>query len=145
MLSEEKIKLMIRLSDYEQNIGRADLEKTKYYKLDYIRIQILKTLVSVTAAVVLIVLLIGKYHMEYIITNALSLDYAGIAKYFLVIYLLLLCLFSLVTVSVSSVQYEAAKNRVKEYYSTLQELIDYYDREEKENLGREGLKEETTL
>lgn len=145
MLSEEKIKLMIRLSDYEQNIGRADLEKTKYYKLDYIRIQILKTLVSVTAAVVLIVLLIGMYHMEYIITNALSLDYAGIAKYFLVIYLLLLCLFSLVTVSVSSVQYEAAKNRVKEYYSTLQELIDYYDREEKENLGREGLKEETTL
>lgn len=145
MLSEEKIKLMIRLSDYEQNIGRADLEKTKYYKLDYIRIQILKTLVSVTAAVVLIVLLIGMYHMEYIITNALSLDYAGIAKYFLVIYLLLLCLFSLVTVSVSSVQYEAAKKRVKEYYSTLQELIDYYDREEKENLGREGLKEETTL
>lgn len=145
MLSEEKIKLMIRLSDYEQNIGKTDLQKTKYYKLDYIRIQILKTLVSVTAAVVLILLLIGMYHMEYIITNALSLDYASIAKYFLVIYLLLLCLFSFVTVSVSSVQYEASKNRVKEYYSTLQELIDYYDREEKENLGREVLKEETTL
>ncbi len=145
MLSEKKIKLMIRLSDYEQNIGKTDLEKTKYYKLDYIRIQILKTLVSVTVAVFLIVLLIGMYHMEYIITNALLLDYASIAKYFLVIYLLLLCLFSFVTVSVSSLQYEASKNRVKEYYSSLQELIDYYNKEEKENLGREGLKEETTL
>lgn len=145
MLSEEKIKLMIRLSDYEQNMGKMDLERTKYYKMDYIRMQILKTLVSVTVAVVLIVVLIGMYHMEYIITNALSLDYTGIAKYFLVIYILLLCLFSLVTVSVSTVQYEASKNRVKEYYATLQELLDYYDREDKETTSREGAKEEMAL
>lgn len=145
MLSEDKIKLMIRLSDYEQNEGKTDLARTKYYKLDYIRMQILKTLVSVTAAVVLVLMLIGMYYMEYIITNALELDYAGMARYFLVIYILVLCLFSLVTVSVSSIQYEASKSRVKEYYATLQELIEYYDREDKESLGRESVKEENAL
>lgn len=145
MLSEKKLKLMIRLSDYEQNEGKRDLKRTRYYKLDYIRMQILKTLVSVTVAVALALMLVGLYHMEYIITNALELDYAGMARYFLVIYILLLCLFSLVTVSVSSIQYEASKGRVKDYYSTLQELIEYYDGEEKENLSRETLKEENAL
>lgn len=145
MLSEEKIRLMIRLSDYEQNKGKIDLERTKYFKLDYIRMQILKTLVSVTGAVFLVVMLIGMYYMEYIITNALELNYAGMAKYFLVIYILLLCLFSFVTVSVSSVQYEKSKNRVKEYYSTLQELIEYYEREDKESLNKDGIKEENAL
>lgn len=132
MLSEKKLKLMIRLSDYEQNEGKKDLERTRYYKIDYIRMQILKTLVSVTVAVFLVLMLVGMYYMEYIITNALELDYAGMARYFLVIYILLLCLFSFVTVSVSSIRYETSKSRVKGYYSTLQELIEYYDREEKE-------------
>ena len=139
MLSEKKIKLMIRLSDYEQNQGRIDLERTKYFKLDYIRHEILKTLVSVTGAVFLVSLMAGMYHMEYIITNALEIDYAGMARYFLVIYFLLLCLFSLVTVSISSVRYEVSKNRVKEYYSTLQELISFYEEEE------DGIKEDRSL
>ncbi len=145
MLSEEKIRIMIRLSDYEQNIGKTDFERTRYFKLDYIRMQILKTLVSVSAAVFLVVLLIGMYHMEYIITNALVIDYAGIARYFIVLYILLLLLFTFVTVSVSSVQYEASKSRVKEYYAALQELIGYYDREEQESGAGDGPKEETAL
>ena len=74
MLSEKKIKLMIRLSDYEQNQGRIDLERTKYFKLDYIRHEILKTLVSVTGAVFLVLLMAGMYHMEYIITNRRNAD-----------------------------------------------------------------------
>lgn len=137
MLSEKKIKLMIRLADYEQNQGKIDLERTKYYKLDYIRYQILKTLLSVMGAVFLVIMLISMYNMEFIITNALELDYAGMARYFLVIYILLLCLFSFVTISVSSIRYETSKNRVKEYYSTLQDLLAYYEEEE------EGGKEDT--
>lgn len=144
MLSEEKIRIMIRLSDYEQSKGKVDFERTRYFKLDYIRMQILKTLLSVSAAVFLAVLLVGMYHMEYIITNALVIDYAGTARYFLILYILLLLLFTFVTVSVSSVQYEASKNRVKEYYAALQELIGYYDREDQESSG-DGPKEETAL
>lgn len=143
MLSEEKIRIMIRLSDYEQNKGKTDFERTRYFKLDYVRMQILKTLVSVSAAVFLVVLLVGLYHMEYIITNALEIDYAGMAKYFLVLYILLLLLFTFVTVSVSSVQYEASKSRVKEYYAVLQELIGYYEREDQESSSGDGPKEET--
>nr|MBP3598651.1 hypothetical protein [Eubacterium sp.] len=145
MLKEEKIRLMIRLADYEQGQGKIDLERTRYYKMDYIRLQILKTLVSVTGAVFLVILLLGMYHIEYIITNAMTLDYAGMGKFFLVIYILLLCLFSAITISVATVQYEASKTRVKDYYVTLQELLQYYDREEAEVVARDSLKEDFVL
>lgn len=145
MLKEEKIRLMIRLADYEQGQGKIDLERTRYYKMDYIRLQILKTLVSVTGAVFLVILLLGMYHIEYIITNAMTLDYAGMEKFFLVIYILLLCLFSAITISVATVQYEASKTRVKDYYVTLQELLQYYDREEAEVVARDSLKEDFVL
>lgn len=145
MLKDEKISLMIRLAEYEQREGRVDLERTRYFKMDYIRLQILKTLVSVTGAVFLVILLAVFYHMEYIITNALALDYSGMAKSMLIIYLLLLCLFSAITVSVATVQYEASKNRVKQYYITLQRLLLYYEEEEKELAAKDHLKEEFML
>ena len=137
MVSEQKVRLMIRLADYESNQGKQDLARTKYYKMDYIRLQILKTLVCVTCAVLLIAVIAGLNNMEYLITNALELDYMGIGRTYLIIYILLLVLFSFVTVSVASVQYEVSKKRVKEYYLDLQELIRYYEREEKENSSKE--------
>lgn len=138
MVSEQKVRMMIRLAEYESHEGKQDFARTKYYKMDYIRLQILKTLVCVTCAVVLIA---GLYNMEYLITNAFELDYISIGRTYLVIYILLLGLFSFVTVSVSSLQYEASKKRVKEYYLVLQELIRYYEKEEEEN----GNKEERNL
>ena len=137
MVSEQKVRLMIRLADYESHQGKQDLARTKYYKMDYNRLQILKTLVCVTCAVLLIAVIAGLNNMEYLITNALELDYMGIGRTYLIIYILLLVLFSFVTVSVASVQYEVSKKRVKEYYLDLQELIRYYEREEKENSSKE--------
>ena len=137
MVSEQKVRLMIRLADYESYQGKQDLARTKYYKMYYIRLQILKTLVCVTCAVLLIAVIAGLNNMEYLITNALELDYMGIGRTYLIIYILLLVLFSFVTVSVASVQYEVSKKRVKEYYLDLQELIRYYEREEKENSSKE--------
>ena len=105
MVSEQKVRLMVRLAEYETHEGKQDFARTKYYKMDYIRLQILKTLVCVTCALVLIAVIAGLYNMEYLITNALELDYISIGRTYLVIYILLLGLFSFVTVSVASVQY----------------------------------------
>ena len=50
MVSEQKVRMMIRLAEYESHEGKQDFARTKYYKMDYIRLQILKTLVCVTCA-----------------------------------------------------------------------------------------------
>ena len=50
MLSEEKIKKMIRLSGYENGLGSVDLRRTRYMKMDYVRLQVIKTVLSVIVA-----------------------------------------------------------------------------------------------
>ena len=137
MLSEDKIIIMTRLADFEQEVGRDDLNRTNFYKLDYIRWQIIKTLLSVSGAVFLVLLLVGLYNVEYLITNALELDYIKIGKSILVLYIAILILFVLITIIISSIQYEKSKKRVKEYYLDLQRMLDYYEEEE-----NEGKKEE---
>ena len=47
MVSEQKVRMMIRLAEYESHEEKQDFARTKYYKMDYIRLQILKTLVCV--------------------------------------------------------------------------------------------------
>ena len=57
MLSEERIRKMIRLADYEKGIGSSDLKRTHYWRMDYVRMQILKTILAVFVAFVLGILL----------------------------------------------------------------------------------------
>ena len=134
MLSEKKIRMMIRLSDYELNQGKKDISRTGYFKSDYIRLQILKTIASVTVASLLVISLIALYNLEYIISNALKLDYVNIGTFVLIMYLLLVGLFSAITVSIESIRYEDSKKRVKAYYHTLTELMEYYDQEEQQEV-----------
>ena len=72
MLSEEKIKKMIRLSDYENGQGSTDLKRVRYLKMDYVRLQILKTVASVLLAFLLILGIVAVYHVDYILQNALA-------------------------------------------------------------------------
>ena len=66
MLSEERIRKMIRLADYEKGIGSSDLKRTHYWRMDYVRMQILKTILAVFVAFVLGILLSVLYHMDYV-------------------------------------------------------------------------------
>ncbi len=132
MLTEEKTKLMIRLADYEQSIGKLDTKRTKFYKWDYIRYQVLKTVFCVTIAVILGVVLYGAYNLEYLIANALELDYHTLGIRLAFIYGGCLVISVIISFCLALSSYEASKKRVKGYYATLQELMDYYKEEEEE-------------
>ena len=64
MLNEEKIRKMIRLSEYEQGVGKRDLARVSLLKMDYVRLSVLKTLVSVIISAVLFLGLLTVYHMR---------------------------------------------------------------------------------
>lgn len=136
MLSEEKIKKMIRLSEYESGQGSTDLKRVRYLKMDYVRLQILKTVVSVLLAFLLIMGIIAVYNIDYILQNALDLPLQRIALYG-GISVLAVCLISvLVTCRMAARQYDESSIRAGEYESTLRELIKIY---EKEDQGQEDL------
>ena len=58
---------------YENGQGSTDLKRTGYLKMDYIRLKVLGTFVSVTVAAFLVIVLIVMYRAEYVLENAASL------------------------------------------------------------------------
>lgn len=130
MLSEEKIKKMIRLSDYENGQGGTDLKRVRYLKMDYVRLQVMKTVAAVMTAFLLILGILAVYHMEYILQNALSLPLAELALYGSISFLAVCLVSIVVTCCMASRQYEESSARAKEYEATLRDLIAVYKKEE---------------
>lgn len=130
LLSEERIRKMIRLSDYEKGFGSTDLRRTHYWKMDYVRLQVLKTLLAVLVSMVLILLLIALCNLEYVMQHVLELPYWEILVYGGSAFLIAEIAAVIVTVKIAGKEYEESKSRVKEYYKTLRELEGLYEEEE---------------
>ena len=130
MLSEERIRKMIRLADYEKGLGGADLKRTHYWKMDYVRLQILKTFLAVLVSMVLIFVLLALYNLEYVMQHVLELPYREILLYGGIGFVLAELTAIVVTVKLAGREYEESKSRVKEYYATLRELETLYEEEE---------------
>lgn len=130
MLSEDKIKKMIRLSEYELGIGREDLRYVKYSKTDFIWLQILKTVAADMLAASLFLVLLVCYRLEYVLQNALTLPLREIMINYVLCFLVI-CLISVIATWKRAVrQYKEAEIRVKEYAITLDELMSIYEKEE---------------
>ena len=125
MLSEERIRKMIRLADYEKGIGSSDLKRTHYWRMDYVRMQILKTILAVFVAFVLGILLSVLYHMDYVMQHVWELPYRTILIYGGIVFVVF-------TVRIAGRAYDESRARVKEYYVTLMELEELYEKEGEE-------------
>lgn len=132
MLSEEKIKKMIRLSEYETGQGSMDLRRMRYMKMDYVRMHILKTVAAVFLAYLLILALLVLYNREYILQNALSLPIRGLVLWSATGFVLVCALSVFATCKIAIRDYDESHVRAKEYYVTLQELLELYEEEEKQ-------------
>ena len=130
MLSEDRIRKMIRLSDYEKGLSNTDLKRAHYWKMDYVRLQILKTFLAVLVSVVLIFILIALYNLEYVMQHVLELPYREILIYGGIGFVLAEVIAVVVTVKLAAREYDESKSRVKEYYVTLRELEELYEEEE---------------
>lgn len=130
LLSEERIRKMIRLSDYEKGFGSTDLRRTHYWKMDYVRLQVLKTFLAVLVSLVLILLLMALCNLEYVIQHVLELPYWEILVYGGSAFLVAETVAIVVTLRIAGREYEESQSRVKEYYKTLRELEGLYEEEE---------------
>lgn len=132
MLSEERIRKMIRLSDYENGLGSTDLKRTHYWRMDYVRLQLLKTVLAVLASFVLVFVLIALYHLEYVLQHVLELPYREILFYGGIAVGVAVIVALLVTARLAGREYDESSLRVKEYYATLRELTALYEEEEQQ-------------
>ena len=140
MISEERIKKMIRLSDYESGIGDRDLRITRFKQKDYIRLGALRTVAGVMAATVLVFVFMAFYFEDVIpwsqfvseglfTFNNLIWLAAGVF-----VWLILLAIAVSYSHSKNKQEYLESSARVAEYEQTVLELIKLYEDEKEESV-----------
>ena len=119
MLNNRKVRLMTKLAIYEKEDGKEDIRLGKYYRVDYVRYQMLKTLVAVTFGYLILVFLTILYNAEYLIAEAVKLDYAAIGRTMLGIYLVLVLVFVGLAGIGYTVKYNCSRKKLAQYYQML--------------------------
>lgn len=127
MLDFKKIRLMTKIAVYEKKDGKEDIHLSKYYKTDYVRFQILKSIISTTIGYALIIAMIVFYRMEYLIKNAITLDYKLIGTYVLGIYLVVITLYGVGSAIGYSLKYDASRKKLSRYFKLLKRLKKVYN------------------
>ena len=141
MLNSRKVRLMSRLSMYEKKEGKKDIRLSKYYKTDFVRLNIIKTIISVTFAYILILALVGIYKSEYLIANAVTLDYKMIGMRVLGIYIVLMIVYIIGTLIGYSAVYNKSRSKIARYYRMLGRLRQMYREDEGVRDGEEESEE----
>lgn len=142
MLNNRKVRLMTKLAIYEKEDGKEDIRLGKYYRVDYVRYQMLKTLVAVTFGYLILVLLTILYNAEYLIAEAVKLDYAAIGRTLLGIYLILLLTFVGLAGIGYTVKYNRSRKKLAKYYQMLKRLRTIYKEEKDPAMAPEVLAED---
>lgn len=122
MIDPKKIRLMTKLAIYEKQEGEEDISIGKYYRADYVRMNILKTILAVTFGYLLLLLMIVIYHSEFLLDNALVLNYSLIGRKLLGYYLFLLAVYIGAVGVGYTVSYTRSRERLAKYYKMLGKL-----------------------
>lgn len=135
MLNNRKIRLMTKLASYEEKEGREDINLSKYYKSDYVRLQMLKTIVSTTFAYLLVLVMIAIYYSEKLIEQAVTLDYRSIGMRVLGAYIALLTVYVVGTLIGYNIKYTTSRKKLAKYFRMLKRLrLIYREEDEAENM-----------
>ena len=135
MLNNRKIRLMTKLATYEAKEGKEDISLSKYYKTDYVRLQILKTILATTFGYLIILVMLGIYYSEKLIEEAVGLDYKGIGKNILGFYIMLLTIHIVGTLIGYSFKYTNSRKKLAKYFKMLKRLRLIYREEDGTNVS----------
>ena len=74
MVEPKKVQLMTRLSMMEASETKDALKIVRYSKFDYIRLQVLKVIISITIGLIMILAAYAFYQSEYLLSNISRMD-----------------------------------------------------------------------
>lgn len=126
MLNEEKIILMTKMASYEQNEGKKNVAIGKYFRGDYIALQVLKSLVGATVCFGIFFALYIFYDFEIFMQDIYKMDVFSFAKNVLIIYGVTIVVYGIISYIVFSYRYTKARKSLKRYYVNLKKLNSLY-------------------
>ena len=126
MLNEERIILMTRMESYAENDGKKNMQIGNYFRSDYISIQVIKSVVSVTIAYGIGFILYVLYHLETFLQDIYKIDLLAFAKNVLIYYGVTVVTYGVISYLVYSYRYSKARKNLKDYYDHLKKLNSLY-------------------
>ena len=129
MVNMRKVRLMTKLAIYEKKEGKEDIKLGKYFRRDYVRLKVLHNIVAVTLGYILVLGLIIAYQMEYLIKEAVTLDYIGMGKTILGTYIIVVTVYIMVAMVGYGLYYNYSRKKLSKYFRMLRRLRSLYQEE----------------
>ena len=130
MVNMRKVRLMTKLAIYEKSEGKEDIKLGKYFRRDYVRLKILNNIVAVTVGYLLVLAMVIAYQMEYLIKEAVNLDYIGMGKTILGVYIIVVTVYVMAAMVGYSLYYNYSRKKLAKYFRMLRRLRSMYQEEE---------------
>ncbi len=127
MLNEEKIVLMTKMSSYEEHEGKKNMAIGRYFRSDYIGIQVLKSILCATIAYAVCFALFVFYDFETFMQDIYKMDLISFAKNVLLYYVITVVVYGATSYLICSLRYARAKKSLKCYYNNLKKLNSMYN------------------
>lgn len=130
MLNEERVKHMVKLALYETKNGDEEFKISSYYKKDYINFNMCRSIVWMTVAYIILLVLLGMTFMSKLLADF------SIAKIVLVviavvgIYVALLITYIVASRKFYKRKHARAYHHVKRFTEDLAELESMYEKED---------------
>ena len=127
MINEERVILMTKMTSYENNEGKENMNIGRYFRSDYVGIQVMKSILCATIAYGICFALYIFYDFEIFMQDIYKMDLIAFAKEVLIYYVITVVVYAVISYVVCSYRYVKAKKSLKCYYHNLKKLNSMYD------------------
>ena len=126
MVNEEKTRIMIKIAQYESELGGKVINEGGYYKTDYVRLHTLSIVLNISVAYIFVLALIALYNMDYIFLNFVTINYAKLFIEIFMPYINIIIISTLFSKIYFTSKYKSSREEIKKYYTELKRLEQYY-------------------
>lgn len=126
MLDETKVRVMARLASYEEGAGKKYMPIAKYFRGDYISLQLLRSFISGTVAYLMVFGLIAFCNFESFLSDIYDIDLIEFAKGLGKKYIIFMAVYMIATYVWAVLKYSRAKKSVKSYISVMEKFSNKY-------------------
>ena len=130
-MTKKRLHLMVKMADYRQENQNKTMRITKYYKSDYIAVSLVKNLILTTIAYLVLLGIFVLYHMDFFLANLNDFKFGPLGMVLVILYLMMLGIYSVITYMIAKVQYLRANDEIQEYDRNLRRLSRMYDEEDR--------------
>ncbi|MBE5944703.1 MAG: hypothetical protein E7258_07260 [Lachnospiraceae bacterium] len=124
MVDESKVRLMTKLEIYEKHEKSRNLILSRYYKSDYVRLNVLKTWIASTVVYWTIIAIYVMMTFDDILAEINDMDYFGVMYKLLGGYVIYCVIYFVFAQLLYSYRYSKAKPGLIKYNSNLKDLIE---------------------